>query len=199
MIIRPFQKHDLCQAEGLAKNIWAELEPHIPVHERTPVYRLLVRYYTHFDSPFNFAAEENGQLCGFLLAFEPSAPSQDLLKELFQEFRDRDNAYLLRYKAYLDGNHHQEILMTSPGEVILGLFASSVRGAGRKLLKTFAEKALSLGKKGLILWTDETCDHSYYPAHGFQEIARMPANPSIDEMQLNTIFYKKAFDAVLKD
>ena len=52
-------------------------------------------------------------------------------------------------------------------DVKLSLFISLKKGYGQELLNTIVQEFRKHNFKKMYLWTDTSCNHDYYPNHGF--------------------------------
>ena len=188
-ILRDFLPQDLKKAEEIALKLWGDEGDFIPPFHLEKVYGFLVRYYYFPESSFNCAVtDENGDLCGFLLAHTRSAaentdsPENDALE------------HIQTYKAYLDGNKKAEEYFLRKDEVILLLFASIQKGCGSLLMKEFERRCRTTGIRSILLWTDDTCNLEWYQKNGFSELCRFPAVPSLPGRLLYTFIFRKELD-----
>jgi len=74
----------------------------------------------------------------------------------------------------------------------VALIISNIQGGGTALLSKFTDNAKADFQDNIVLWTDSTCNHSYYPKRGFElfftDISKL--EQSQDET-IETMFYKK--------
>lgn len=75
----------------------------------------------------------------------------------------------------------------------LSFFLSAVQGCGKQLLAEVVAGAKRDGYENLYLWTDSSCNHSYYARHGFEKVAEFKS----DEWKTNsndylTYIYRKS-------
>jgi hypothetical protein len=169
--LRDFRAEDLEQAGKIALQIWGDESVFIPASVREGIYSYLVRYCFVPGSHFSCAlTDENGVLCAFLLASAPGAYScaaadawakENLPEESFPFFES--------YKAYLDGNTKAEETFLEKDEVLLLLFASIRKGCGSCLMEEFKRRCRKHRFRSMLLWTDDTCNFSWYQKHGFSE------------------------------
>lgn len=190
--IRVFSAEDLDQAGLIARRLWGEEAPCIPEKIRTRIYQYLARYYFVPESPYSYAAVENGKLCAFLLASphgndDGSAADAWIAGQLTPEERPVFEAY----RNYIDGNRRKEMGAVKPGEILLLLFASIRKGCGRLLMAEFEARCRKRKVGSVLLWTDNTCDFEYYHRNGFTEVSHFAADPSLPGMKLTTYLFRK--------
>lgn len=77
-------------------------------------------------------------------------------------------------------------------DVKVSFFISNTKGAGTMLLDYFTEHCKLKDINYIYLWTDSTCNHSFYPKKGFSlffEDKEGFASTATD--RFSTMFYKK--------
>lgn len=78
----------------------------------------------------------------------------------------------------------------------VALIISNIKGGGTELLNEFTENAKADLIENIVLWTDSTCNHSYYPKRGYElfftDISKL--EQSQDET-IETMFYKKKIES----
>lgn len=74
----------------------------------------------------------------------------------------------------------------------VALFMSDIKGGGSKLLEFYTDTCKEKELHKLFLWTDTTCNHTYYPKRGFSELLSLDNSftPSSNET-FKTILYRK--------
>lgn len=194
MEVHPFTERHLEEAGRIALAHWGDTVPQLRAGLRPLIYRYLVRYYFEPQSELSFGISDESGLVGMLLAapalsHTSSSDSDWVEAQLLPEDRDA----FAEYKAYLDGNRQKELQYAHADEVILSFFASSRRGGGRLLMQAFEEKSRLLKFNSMLLWTDDTCDFSYYYHNGFEEVAQLPTDPAPWGMSLTTYLFRKHF------
>ena len=70
-----------------------------------------------------------------------------------------DNNYQMKIKEYMDNN-----------SICIGLLASVIPGGGTKLIKKLIKDAKDNNIDNIYLWTDETCNYSYYEKFRFKVV-----------------------------
>lgn len=83
--------------------------------------------------------------------------------------------------------------MNPDEDLYLSFFISSVPGCGKKLLAEVVELARTEGYKHLYLWTDSSCNHSYYAHHQFEKVAEFKSDEwKNDSDEYLTFIYRKS-------
>lgn len=191
VILRDFFPEDLDMAGEIALQIWGSESGLIPDSMRKNLYCYLARYYYVPESPLSCAATVDGKLNAFLLASRgelvPTAAEQWIMPRL----STAEKAIFRTYKAYIDGNQKSEAAFARANEAVLLLFASIKKGCGSMLMQEFQRRCRSCGLDSMILWTDDTCDFTWYERNKFTEVTRFPAVPSLPGMKLTTFIFRK--------
>ena len=79
-------------------------------------------------------------------------------------------------------------------DLYLSFFISAVQGCGKRLLAEIVALAKSEGYQSLYLWTDSSCNHSYYAHHGFEMVAEFKSDEWMtDSDDYLTYIYRKSF------
>lgn len=196
MKLHAFTERHLPEAGRIALAHWGDSVPEIPAELRPLLYEYLVRYYFVPDSPFSFGISEGGVLRAMLLA-APAAGHPEVSDQWIRErLKPEEHALFDEYKAYLDGNRIKEFSAAREDEVILSFFASAQRGCGRMLMQAFEAACHAHGYRSMLLWTDDTCDFSYYYHNGFEEVAKLPTEPTIQGQRLTTYLFRKQLCSV---
>lgn len=61
-------------------------------------------------------------------------------------------------------------------DVIVGLFVSTRKGCGKRLLAELLYASEQKGIHHLYLWTDMSCNYNYYYRNNFEEVAHFMTN-----------------------
>ncbi|MCQ2352789.1 MAG: hypothetical protein MJ033_04870 [Victivallaceae bacterium] len=189
ILIRDFTDADLNDAGRIALTLWGDEIPEMPQSVKPEIYRYLARYYFAPDSPFNLAAEKEGQLCGCLLAALPGSARLDALPQKSDPAKSR---YFGEYRRYLDGNRAAEEKAARKNEIILLFFTSIVRGAGKLLLAELENRLKAQKISSILLWTDETCDFDYYFCNGFAEAGHFASPCGLCGRKFETWLFRKS-------
>ncbi len=104
----------------------------------------------------------------------------------------QERMMLERLNEYMEEADRNTLAEMSDSDVKLSLFISLKKGCGRELLDTITQEFRKLGFKRMFLWTDTSCDHEYYPAHGFTLATEYrDRHYSTDEADYMTYIYWK--------
>ena len=184
----------LQEAANLAYGFWKDESDRGTPAQRVLLYQYLVHYYYHPESTMNIAVMEQGRLAAFILA-QPALDRTTLEDAFLNTVSEQDDAWplIMDYKAYLDGNQRLEDQAAEASDVILSLFMSRRHGCGRMLLEELQRRARQGRFSRMILWTDDTCDYDYYPAHGFDLVLDCPIPHPFSITMHRTLLYSKPF------
>ena len=188
MAVREFQDIDLKQASKLAKLTWGDFYANESTSLQNFIYSFMVEYYD-LNRKYSFSITDE-ELKAFLLAFTPQdsymgSNFEDKIKLLTQE--DQKTAIELFKYLEVCGNNIKNII--NPDDIILGLFVSTQKGCGKKLLSKLAEVCKNSDKKNMYLWTDTTCDYEYYKKNNF--ILCTEFETYLNSKNIKTLIYRK--------
>lgn len=172
--INSFRAEDVPAASQIAGKIWEREIPGLTPDLSPYLYEFLVRYYFVEASEYNVAArDESGKLVGFLLGAREHIVGQapdDWLRTCPKEVRE--HPMFKDYREYLEFNREAETRYAKPDDLLLLLFCSTRRGAGRLMMEEMDLRCASNPEiRSTLLWTDETCDFDYYRKRGYHEAA----------------------------
>ncbi len=192
MQLHPFTEKHLDQAGEIALAHWGDSLPELSTGLRPLIYQYLVRYYYVPGSTLSFGvSDDDGKLCGMLLAAPATEHNPHSYDWMLKQLEPEDHDSFHNYKAYLDGNRDKELRHARPREVVLSFFASVQRGCGRMLMQAFESACRSQGYDSMLLWTDDTCDFTYYYHNGFEEVAKLKTDPAPANCNLTTYLFRK--------
>lgn len=191
MKIRQFEDRDLKEAEEIAYNYWSKEIPEENEKLKRMIYEYMVRYYDR-NREFSFCIEDQ-DLKGFLLAFRKSDQNDHnaWLHENLRSFTTEEKALVMEYKAYFDYNGNKMKEHMHDNDIIIGLFISSEKGGGKILFQNLRKQCELQHIANVFLWTDTTCNYKYYYHNNFEEIARTNAIELFEDIDLETIIFKK--------
>ena len=141
---------------------------------------------------FSFSCSDEG-FKGFILAARKADVnnSYEKLKSRVEKLRDKKERQIaLELYSYLEscGKSVKEVM--NEDDIMLGLFVSIQRGCGRKLLEKLVETCRENRIKNIYLWTDTTCDYTYYQKNEF-ELVKDVEN-FVNGRKIGTLIYKKS-------
>lgn len=94
--------------------------------------------------------------------------------------------------GYMKEADDKTFALMDEDDVKLSLFVSAQKGGGKLLLEGLARIFREKRMKRMFLWTDDSCTHQYYPAHGFQLAASYadPRYSMLEEPYYTYIYWK---------
>ena len=193
MIIRPFMDTDIEDAGLLAMQLWEKELPHVSKEVKYLIYQYLVRYYYYPQSEYCFCAVEGTVLQGILLAYFCNGSENSADEWVNAHITNENRSILENYRAYLMGNRVKEHSLAFDHEIILALFATRRKGVGKLLIQALEEKCRKNNVHSMLLWTDETCNISYYRRNRFSQVACIQTFPTLGNLSLTTCFFRKYF------
>ncbi|WP_138753562.1 GNAT family N-acetyltransferase [Paenibacillus sinopodophylli] len=133
----------------------------------------------------------------FLLVAEPydKEYSDIWYDECIKRFSNREQIIAQEYQEYFAENAKALTKHMQPGDLKISFLISSQRGCGSILLNHLEEICRREGGKALYLWTDTTCNHSYYDKKGFEKVEQCVHDLSDGEV-LTTMIYRKIIHGV---
>lgn len=175
MRIEQFTEADIKDAAQLAYPVWGV--GHGAGGRGEEFGLLMCEYivrYGWYGSPYAFKLTENGKMVGCILAGKITQKNgyNEWLEKHMSTFNSvqREEAEALR--LYFDTTGPKVYRqMNAMEDLYLSFFISSVKGGGRMLLSEIVELARQEGYKHLYLWTDSSCDHSYYQHNNFELVS----------------------------
>lgn len=191
MIIRNFEDSDIVEAGAIAHLTWGDMYADESRDLQNLIYEFMVGYYD-LNRKFSFSCSNDG-FKGFILAARKADVnnSYEKLKSRVEKLRDKKERQIaLELYSYLEscGKSVKEVM--NEDDIMLGLFVSIQRGCGRKLLEKLVETCRENRIKNIYLWTDTTCDYTYYQKNEF-ELVKDVEN-FVNGRKIGTLIYKKS-------
>lgn len=153
----------------------------------------IVRHnYTDEDLAFKITC--NGEVKGIIFGTRKGkmADLSVWVGEQCKTMNPQEKELLERLNDYMDEADRNTIAQMGDGDVKLSLFISIQKGCGRELLRAMMQEFSAMGAKRMFLWADTSCDHDYYPAHGFALASRYrDTHYSTEEADYMTYIYWK--------
>lgn len=174
MEIAKFSKEtDVADAIGLAQHAWhGYYEGFRPEYIRCIAECIVRHNYT--DEDLAFKITDNGEMKGLIFGTR-KGKVMDLSAWVGERGRTMDpqeRELLERLNDYMDEADRNTIAEMCDEDVKLSLFISVQKGCGKELLHTMMQAFRKIDARRMFLWTDTSCDHGYYPAHGFRLASR---------------------------
>ena len=189
--IEPFTLADIPEASQMTYATWGS---ELQANRRTKriLYEAMVRYY-YRNGDYSYKVVDDKGMQAFLLAGLPgnSEGSAAWLAKAKAGLLQQERVIVQGYHDYLAYNSLRMEEYVQEDDVLLHLFISKQPGCGHSLLQQVAGAGSDSRKKGLLLWTDETCDYAYYRKNGFQQLDRFQNGKSAELGNLQTLIYRK--------
>ncbi len=192
MVIKNFQNSDIQDGKRLAGLTWSDFFKNQSDELQEFINSFTFEYYD-LNREYSFSAFDD-KFCGFLLACKKSDTSSTSHKylDLAQGLPcDEKKIAIETINFFKDCTNKTRNIMT-PNDIMLGLFVSAKRGFGKKLLAELKQTCLKNGLKNIYLWSDTTCDHDYYPSHGFQLVET--SEYKVGENIIKAMIFKKEIE-----
>lgn len=189
--VEPFTLADIPEASQLTYATWGgELVARPQVKQ--VLYEAMVRYY-YRNGAYSYKVTDEEGMQAFLLAGLPgnNAGGEAWLARASSHLPLREQGLLQGYHDYLAYNGRRMERYVEEDDLLLHLFISKLPGCGHSLLQQVAGEGRSGQKKGMLLWTDETCDYAYYRKNGFQQLEKFRNAKSAELGNLQTLIYRK--------
>lgn len=192
MEVRQFEEKDIKEAGRLAYEYWSEELPDSEEQIKRIIYEYMVRYYDR-NRELSFSVTVNGELNGFLLAFQQSDNNRNrkwLLSEL-EPFSPEKQKLALEYERYYQHNGAKTKEYLAENDALVGLFVSNRRGCGKLLLDTLFKRCKQRSIPLVYLWTDMSCNYNYYYRNNFEEVSHFISTELFDGELLETLIFRK--------
>ena len=189
MKIEEFTEKDIREASHLAYPVWGV--NYIADGQGEKFGLLMCEYiirYGWYGAPYAFKITDKGKMAGCILAgnIKQDNGYNEWIDELMPTFNDKQREAALALRDYF-GKTSPKVYryMQADKDLYLSFFLSAVQGCGKQLLAEVVAGAKRDGYEKLYLWTDSSCNHSYYARHGFEKVAEFKS----DEWKTNTNDY----------
>ena len=168
--ILPFTQDDIPAAVELTVDAWSEALQSWDQDIARVVCEYSVRYeYQNPSLALKIVAD--GEMKGFIFASNGGGnPAADEWYSVARKnFTDEEqNEILDMVLSSSHGNEDMVVRKMGRGDAMLTFFLSAQKGCGSLLLPAMSNLLKSRGYENMLLWTDITCNHTYYPRHGFE-------------------------------
>ncbi|MCW3792660.1 hypothetical protein OM416_13780 [Paenibacillus sp. LS1] len=132
----------------------------------------------------------------YLLVAKPYDENQADIwyNEHVKYFSEREQKIAREYQEYFTEYAKALTKHVQPGDIKISFLISTQKGSGSILLNHLEEICRREGGKTLYLWTDTTCNHTYYHIKGFEKVEQHVHDFSDGEV-LGTMIYRKVISA----
>ena len=193
MEITKFSEKDMNAAISMARQTWHGYYDEFRAEYIRCIAECIVRHnYTDEDLAFKITCI--GEVKGIIFGTRKGkmADLSVWVGEQCKTMNPQEKELLERLNDYMDEADRNTIAQMGDGDVKLSLFISIQKGCGRELLRAMMQEFSAMGTKRMFLWTDTSCDHDYYPAHGFALASRYrDTHYSTEEADYMTYIYWK--------
>lgn len=189
--IEPFTLADISEASWLTMAAWSG-ELVASRQTKQLLYEGMVRYYYRNEN-YSYKISDGKGMQAFLLAGLPgnAAGGSTWWGQAINCLSPQEQELVQGYHAYLAYNGQRMEAFAGADDLLLHLFISRRPGCGQGLLTQVEQAAGQRQKKGLLLWTDETCNYAYYRKNGFRQLDKFPNSCSGALGKLQTLIYRK--------
>lgn len=169
MDICRFMPQDIAEATRLADYSW------LGEHEGFSLEfgKLMAEYIVrsgYLNADMAFKITENGIMHGCILAGRKQDQYHDYeawLASILPNMTEKELQRAQDMKAYFDNMSKKTKMQMQSDDLYLSLFISDKAGCGKFLLKAMLDMAKAQGLKNIYLWTDSTCNHTYYDNNNY--------------------------------
>ena len=169
MIIDKFNPAHIDKVVEMATLKWGRPDQR-PEFNRAFCGNIVRRHF--FCEELCYQAEDEDGLQGICWAapYGTGCESGEWLENTLPSLDGKEKETVLKDVAYL--RHADNILkpMMSTSDIRLTLIISLKKGYGSSMLSHLMDDLSGKGYGYLFLWTDSTCDYSFYPRHGFEMV-----------------------------
>ncbi|WP_239414071.1 MULTISPECIES: hypothetical protein [Bacteroidaceae] len=168
MKIERFQEEDMNVVKPLAKQAWHTFYDGFSEDYLLCIAECIVRHnFTDADLSLKISDEEGVKGLIFGTRKGKIVDLSDWVKKQSENLSPIEKDLLETLCEYMDEADRNTLARMSDEDVKLSLFVSTRKGCGRELLNAITEEFRKHRFRKMFLWTDTSCDHDYYPTHGF--------------------------------
>ncbi len=191
--ILPFTQEDIPAAVELTIAAWNDALADWDKDIARVVCEYSVRY--EYQNPaLALKIVEGTEMKGFIFASDAggNAAADEWYSVARRNVTDKEQNEIL--DMVLSSSHGNEDMVArkmGQSDVMLTFFLSSQKGCGKQLLAAMSKLLKSCGYENMLLWTDITCNHGYYPHHGFELVDEKAFSKYDNEEPFIVYVYKK--------
>lgn len=193
MIIRNFEDKDIEQASKIAYLVWGDLYTSESQELQKLIYDFMIEYYD-LNRKYSFSICDK-DFKAFLLASlknDINNSQKDYRHKILKLRNEKEQKIAFELLEYLEHCGQEVKTIMSDDDIMLNLFISCQKGCGKLLLEKLSEVCKSHNIKNIYLWTDTTCDYSYYKKNSFDIIKE--TSTIVNSKNIKTIIYKKTLN-----
>jgi hypothetical protein len=194
MEILPFDEVYLPQVINLMMSYWNQnSDEKISDDLNNLIYEFTVKN-NYYHNEYNYMIIENNVVKAIIFGYRYGQKNDAIgwLESQKKKLNVNEISNLEPIIQYITGYDQLMDSYLTINDLKISLFISSIPGGGTALLNHFFDKAKSNAINEIYLWTDTTCNHTYYPKRGFDLFFTESNN--LDETSnetIDTLFYKK--------
>lgn len=197
MKIEQFTEVDIREAAELAYPVWGVGHAD---HDRGKEFGLLmceyIVRYGWYGAPYAFKmVDDEGKMVACILAGEHTKDNgyNKWLEKFMPTFNEKQKTEAITLRSYFDLTAPKVYKhMVAGKDLYLSFFISAIPGCGKQLLAEMMGVAASKGYEAMYLWTDSSCNHSYYAHHRFEKVAEFKSDEwKNDHSDYMTYIYRK--------
>lgn len=193
MIIRNFEDKDIEQASKIAYLVWGDLYTSESQELQKLIYDFMIEYYD-LNRKYSFSICDK-DFKAFLLAGlknDINNSQKDYRHKILKLRNEKEQKIAFELLEYLEHCGQEVKTIMSDDDIMLNLFISCQKGCGKLLLEKLSAVCKSHNIKNIYLWTDTTCDYSYYKKNSFDIIKE--TSTIVNSKNIKTIIYKKTLN-----
>ena len=198
MIIRNFENSDIKNAFELSHLVWGDFYKKENTKVQNLIYDFTLRYYD-LNRNFSYSVlDENKNLKGFLLAFKKENANDSLIiiNSITQTLNNKNEQTILyEFYEFLQCCGYETKKLMDNNDIMLGLFVSIQKGCGKLLLSKLIQDCQKQKLKTLYLWSDTTCDYTYYQKNNFELVKK--TKTTLNNQEITFFIYRKNINDIL--
>lgn len=191
MKIRNFQDEDIKTAINLSHLVWGNFYESENSKIQNLIYEFTVKYYD-LNRNFSYSISSYEDVKGFLLAAEKRDKNKsiNILEEMIKSIDDEEQTKILSdMYDFLQNCGYETKKLMNEDDIMLGLFVSTQKGGGKKLLSELVKDCRNRKFKNIYLWSDTTCDYDYYQKHNFETVKKIET--VLNNKEITVFVYRK--------
>lgn len=197
MKIVPFNEVYIPQAIQLIDNHWRKEYEGQSDTLKNVVFEFVARK-NYYKSEYDLMIVEDDILRGILFGYSKDMQNdaRKWLDSQMSRLNEKEHSIVNTLANYLfKFDELMDTYLTDKDRKV-ALIISNIQGGGTALLSEFTANAKAYFMEHIYLWTDSTCNHSYYPKRGFELF--FTDNSKLEQSQdetIETMFYKKKIES----
>lgn len=193
MKILPFNEAYLQQVVQLTDDYWNKEYEGQSDTLKNIVFEFIVRK-NYYKSEYDLMIIEDDLLRGIIFGYSKDMQNdvKEWLDSQMAKLDEKETSIVNTLANYLIGFDELMDTHLTVNDRKVALFISNIKGGGTELLNQFCDNSKVDSIENIYLWTDSTCNHSYYPKRGFELF--FTEKYKLEQLQdatIETMFYKK--------